>query len=115
MLTAVYSLFREAVVSILLQEQDCPKCPKNKRAWSIKIKLSVILSWQRLTLPPFDSTISAEGLNCSVRNGKRCFPLAIATNISLSVNNRFLFSSTNLYIIIDSRNRYKNLRKLSGH
>lgn len=32
MLTAVYSLFREAVVSILLQEQECPKCPKNKRA-----------------------------------------------------------------------------------
>ena len=25
--------------------------------------------------PP--STIGAEGLNCSVRNGKRCFPLAI--------------------------------------
>ena len=25
------------------------------------------------------STIGAEGLNCSVRNGKRCFPLAIAT------------------------------------
>ena len=25
------------------------------------------------------STIGAEGLNCSVRNGKRCFPLAITT------------------------------------
>jgi hypothetical protein len=25
------------------------------------------------------STIGAEGLNCSVRNGKRCFPLAKAT------------------------------------
>ena len=27
------------------------------------------------------STIGAEGLNCSVRNGKRCFPLAITTEI----------------------------------
>src|SRR5437764_3655324 len=36
---------------------------------------------RRPTLPgPFKpSTIGAEGLNCSVRNGKRCFPLAIAT------------------------------------
>src|SRR6476619_6759977 len=29
--------------------------------------------------PP--STIGAEGLNGSVRNGKRCFPLAIATEM----------------------------------
>ncbi len=28
------------------------------------------------------STIGAEGLNCSVRNGKRCFPLAMTTGIS---------------------------------
>src|SRR3954467_7644418 len=36
---------------------------------------------RRPTLPgPFKpSTIGAEGLNFSVRNGKRCFPLAIAT------------------------------------
>src|SRR4051812_24502369 len=36
---------------------------------------------RRPTLPgPFGpSTIGAEGLNFSVRNGKRCFPLAIAT------------------------------------
>ena len=36
---------------------------------------------QRPTLPgPCEpSTIGAEGLNCSVRNGKRCFPLAKAT------------------------------------
>src|SRR5437588_543845 len=36
---------------------------------------------RRPTLPgPCEpSTIGAEGLNCSVRNGKRCFPLAIAT------------------------------------
>ncbi len=27
------------------------------------------------------STIGAEGLNCSVRNGKRCFPLAMTTGI----------------------------------
>src|SRR5204863_9085146 len=29
--------------------------------------------------PEGPSTIGAEGLNCSVRKGKRCFPLAIAT------------------------------------
>src|SRR5207237_9392236 len=36
---------------------------------------------QRPTLPGprGPSTIGAEGLNCSVRNGKRCFPLAKAT------------------------------------
>ena len=36
---------------------------------------------RRPTLPgPCEpSTIGAEGLNCSVRNGKRCFPLAVAT------------------------------------
>ena len=31
----------------------------------------VNLSWQRPTLPPKGSTISAKGLNFSVRNGKR--------------------------------------------
>ena len=38
---------------------------------------------QRPTLPdPCESsTIGAEGLNFSVRNGKRCFPLAIATGV----------------------------------
>ena len=43
-----------------------PVCKKNRR---------------RPTLPgPCEpSTIGAEGLNCSVRNGKRCFPLAKAT------------------------------------
>jgi hypothetical protein len=39
---------------------------------------------RRPTLPgPCEpSTIGAERLNCSVRNGKRCFPLAIATGNS---------------------------------
>jgi hypothetical protein len=39
------------------------------------------LKRRRPTLPgPCEpSTIGAERLNCSVRNGKRCFPLAIAT------------------------------------
>jgi hypothetical protein len=39
---------------------------------------------RRPTLPgPLGpSTIGAEGLNCSVRNGKRCFPLAKATGKS---------------------------------
>ena len=41
-------------------------------------------SRQRPTLPPGDpgSTIGAGGLNCSVRNGKRCFPSAKATGKS---------------------------------
>src|SRR3954449_3304596 len=41
----------------------------------------VILNRRRPTLPgPCEpSTIGAVGLNCSVRNGKRCFPHAIAT------------------------------------
>src|SRR5437762_892044 len=39
------------------------------------------LNRRRPTLPGpcGPSTIGAEGLNCSVRNGKRCFPLAMAT------------------------------------
>src|ERR671931_2361176 len=39
------------------------------------------LNRRRPTLPGpcGPSTIGAERLNCSVRNGKRCFPLAIAT------------------------------------
>ena len=38
-------------------------------------------SWQRLTLPAGrpTSTISAEGLNCRVRDGNGWFPLAIVT------------------------------------
>ncbi len=45
---------------------------------------SFTLNRRRPTLPgPFGpSTIGAEGLNCSVRKGKRCFPLAIATGSS---------------------------------
>ena len=41
----------------------------------------VTLNRRRPTLPGpcGPSTIGAEGLNCSVRKGKRCFPLAIAT------------------------------------
>jgi hypothetical protein len=40
-------------------------------------------NWQRPTLPGGcpPSTIGAERLNGSVRNGKRCFPLAIATKL----------------------------------
>ena len=34
------------------------------------------------------STIGAEGLNFSVRNGKRCFPLAIITGKRISVNHQ---------------------------
>src|SRR5438477_2389139 len=41
----------------------------------------VLIKRRRPTLPGprGPSTIGAEGLNFSVRNGKRCFPLAIAT------------------------------------
>ena len=45
-------------------------------------------SRRRSTLPPAlaGSTIDAEGLNCRVRNGNGCFPLAIATgNLARSV------------------------------
>src|SRR5207302_10472160 len=44
-------------------------------------RLVLTINRRRPTLPGpcGPSTIGAEGLNCSVRNGKRCFPLAIAT------------------------------------
>ncbi len=42
-----------------------------------------ILCWQRPTLPPKGSTIGAKRLNFSVRNGKRCDPFALITNLSL--------------------------------
>ena len=35
--------------------------------------------WHRPTLPPFGSTIGANGLNFSVRDGKRWNPIAIDT------------------------------------
>ena len=43
--------------------------------------VTLTLNRRRPTLPgPFGpSTIGAERLNCSVRNGKRCFPLAVTT------------------------------------
>ena len=39
--------------------------------------------WWRPTLPSRyrDSTIGADGLNFSVRNGKRCFPTAKVTRV----------------------------------
>jgi hypothetical protein len=43
-----------------------PKAPRPEGA-----RLRIVLSWQRPTLPPRGSTIGAEGLNYSVRNGKR--------------------------------------------
>ena len=41
-------------------------------------------SWRRPTLPRICSTIGADGLNFSVRNGKRWNPDAIATIITLT-------------------------------
>ncbi len=49
--------------------------------YRIWVTHAIVKKRRRPTLPgPFKpSTIGAEGLNCSVRNGKRCFPLASAT------------------------------------
>src|SRR6476660_2743995 len=54
--------------------------PERRRA-APKDDTCVLIKRRRPTLPgPFGpSTIGAERLNCTVRNGKRCFPLAIAT------------------------------------
>jgi hypothetical protein len=48
------------------------------------------LKGRRPTLPPGlpGSTIGAGGLNFSVRNGKRCFPSAIATGMSVAAGAR---------------------------
>jgi hypothetical protein len=57
--------------------------PERQRA-APRAARSTEVNRRRPTLPgPFGpSTIGAERLNCSVRNGKRCFPLAIATGNS---------------------------------
>lgn len=56
-----------------------PETPKG--AASFDTAPFAVTTWQRPTLPRVctRSTIGAEGLNDSVRNGKRCFPLAMAT------------------------------------
>ena len=83
----------------------------------IKTKKAFIISNEGLKVattysPTFEcSTICAGGLNCSVRNGKRCFPLAIATNISLC---EVLFFTPCIFFLT-SETGNKNLRKLSGH
>jgi hypothetical protein len=60
-----------------------PRRSSRSRATTGRPKAALCLekSRRRPTLPgPCEpSTIGAEGLNCSVRNGKRCFPLAVAT------------------------------------
>ena len=43
------------------------------------VKTTADLTRQRSTLPAEASTIDPERLNFSVRNGKRCVPLGIAT------------------------------------
>jgi hypothetical protein len=55
--------------------------PRHKRRTAAPKGGCSKLKRRRPTLPgPCEpSTIGAERLNCSVRNGKRCFPLAIAT------------------------------------
>ena len=49
-----------------------------------------IISRQRPTLPHTNacSTIGAEGLNCRVRNGNGCFPLATATGKTCDLKER---------------------------
>ena len=66
-----------ALSSTPRQRQPGTRCQQERAAH----RRPVSKNRRRPTLPgPCEpSTIGAEGLNCSVRNGKRCFPLAIAT------------------------------------
>ena len=66
------------------RQPRCPPTPNPARAttngppvWATRSQINR----RRPTLPGpcGPSTIGAEGLNCSVRKGKRCFPLAITT------------------------------------
>src|SRR5205807_7738068 len=64
------------------RDRDAPRSGRTQSALLRRGAIAVQLkNRQRPTLPgPCEpSTIGAEGLNCSVRNGKRCFPLAKAT------------------------------------
>src|SRR5579884_1325066 len=56
-------------------------CAPGVRHAVVPVARTVKINRRRPTLPGpcGPSTIGAEGLNGSVRNGKRCFPLAIAT------------------------------------
>ncbi len=58
-----------------------PPTPHNDKRTARQRAIRSQRNRRRPTLPGpcGPSTIGAEGLNCSVRNGKRCFPLAIAT------------------------------------
>ncbi len=56
----------------------CCKVKRIKKARAQK-NTGLGLNWQRPTLPLLRSTIGADGLNFSVRNGKRWCPVAIAT------------------------------------
>jgi hypothetical protein len=58
--------------------------------------------WRALPPGRPSSTIGAEGLNYCVRNGYRCFPLAIATG-TLSSGSRIGASVTNMsYVVFDN-------------
>src|SRR5205085_12632757 len=58
------------------------QAPPERRRAALSDDPFVLIKRRRPTLPcPCEpSTIGAERLNFSVRNGKRCFPLAIATD-----------------------------------
>ncbi len=60
--------------------------------------LNYLKNWQRPTLPGEPSTIGAEGLNRSVRNGKKCFPLAITTKIIFNCLCSFFSLGCSLYL-----------------
>ena len=61
-----------------------PESGAQERRRAAQRRLVCRINRRRPTLPGpcGPSTIGAEGLNCSVRNGKRCFPLAKATGKS---------------------------------
>ena len=51
----------------------------NEKTLHRSVGLKIILAASYSPTTRCGSTIAAEGLNCCVRNGNRCFPFAIAT------------------------------------
>ena len=83
-----YCKLRMNVVTAFESDASATRnCTKRKRPLAFAKGLFED-SRRRPTLPHSlpCSTIGAGGLNCSVRNGKRCFPSAVATGISLGAS-----------------------------
>src|SRR5215208_2076717 len=81
-------VFASCRVRLGVPDKDAAGCdsaphiaPPRTRSGASRRPRDGVKNRRRPTLPGpcGPSTIVAEGLNCSVRNGKRCFPLAIAT------------------------------------